>query len=163
MKRSQKLSLVLLAGAGVAAYAVARHDPSQQEEDALIYRSEQECVDARLRSPAECHGGYEAARASYSATAPRYETLEDCQKHHGRNHCVGGATATPSAAAYFVPIMAAYMIGRTAAQNMPAQPLYQHGEDERETSGGSYGGGYCTGSGGYVRSARGGGVSRVAS
>src|SRR5215213_5683837 len=107
MKRSQKLSLVLMAGAGVAAYAIARHDPSQQEEDALIYRSEQECVVANLRTPVECHEGYEAARATYGASAPRYQALEDCQKHHGRDNCVGGATAAPGAAAYFIPVMAA--------------------------------------------------------
>src|SRR4051812_26400449 len=158
MKRSQKLSLVLLAGAGVAAYAVARHDPSQQEEDALIYASERECVDAHLRSPADCHDGLEAARAADATSAPRYQSLEDCERHHGRNACVGGASASREAAAYFIPVMAAYLIGRTAAQGIPAQPLYPHAEDDREPSGGGRAGGYCTGSGGYVRRASGGGV-----
>src|SRR4051812_36610470 len=165
MKRSQTLSLVLLAGAGVAAYAVARHDPSQRGEDALIYRSEQECVEARLRSPADCHDGFEAAGAAHATSAPRYQALADCESHHGRGSCVGGAAATPQAAAHFVPVMAAYMIGRTAPQAMPPQPPYPHRDDQRDPAEGGRGGasGYCTGSGGYVRRASGGGVSRVAS
>jgi uncharacterized protein YgiB involved in biofilm formation len=164
MKRSQAISLVLIAGAGAVAYGLARSDPSQNEEDALIYRTEQECIDARLRSAAECREAYAQSRAAALQTAPRYETVNDCERHHGTLGCER-ATLGVGAGAAFVPLMAAYMIGRTSSQNLPMQPLFRHREDERQEQGssGSHGGSYCSSSGGRVYAARSGGVSRVSS
>ncbi|MFC6742177.1 DUF1190 domain-containing protein [Methylobacterium tardum] len=64
-----------------------------------------------------------------------------------------------------MPLMAGYMIGRTAAQSLPAQPLYRHApEEERPASDGAAGfaSGYCTGAGGRVLTS-GGSVARVSS
>ncbi|HEY8565267.1 MAG TPA: DUF1190 domain-containing protein [Beijerinckiaceae bacterium] len=165
MKRSQAISLVLIAGAGAVAYGLARSDPSQNEEDALIYRSEQECIEARLRSAAECSEAYAQSRAAALQTAPRYETVSDCERHHGKLGCERASSGVGAGAA-FVPLMAAYMIGRTASQNLPIQPLFRHREDEKQqeqASSGGHGGSYCSSSGGRVYAARSGGVSRVSS
>ncbi|MEG9525030.1 MAG: DUF1190 domain-containing protein, partial [Hyphomicrobiales bacterium] len=43
-KRSATISLVLLAGAGAAALLLARRDPSQREEDALVYGNDGACI-----------------------------------------------------------------------------------------------------------------------
>lgn len=163
MKRSQAISLVLLAGAGATAFAVAKLDPSQNEEDALIYRAQDECLSAALRPGDECRDEYAAAERAYRASAPRYEDEATCARHHGRADCRPAADLGGPAGS-FVPYMTAYMIGRRASQGMPPQPLYRHQPEEEEPaqggSSGHGGGGYCTGAGGRVYPAR-GGVSSV--
>ncbi|HEX2727330.1 MAG TPA: DUF1190 domain-containing protein [Beijerinckiaceae bacterium] len=161
--------MLLVAGAGVAAVGLARHDPSQREEDTLIYRSTQHCIDARQRSPGDCRAAYDMARSEHGKAAPRYEAKEDCERHHGRGGCQDAALPGQTTLA-FVPALAGYMMGRTAAQNLPVQPLYRHvekGRDEERHAGGGSGGvggvGYCTGSGARVAASGGGTSARVAS
>lgn len=161
-KRSATVSLVLLVGAGAAALALGRLDPSQREEDALIYGNDGECAAQGLRPEAECAAEYRAALASYAASAPRYETREDCERHHGPSGCTMPEADTPGIAA-FVPVMAGYMMGRTAAQGLPTQPLYRHAPEEEQVSFAGGGGGYCTGAGGTVWRASGGTAARVPS
>ncbi len=163
-KRSATVSLVLLVGAGATAFGLARRDPSQREEDALVYGNDGACIAQEVRPAEECRAEYLAALDAYAASAPRYATSEDCEHHHGP----GGCSATNGGPTGFVPRMAGYMIGRTAAQGLPAQPLYWHAPEEaRETEAGSPGGfasGYCTGAGGRVYASGGGGsITHVSS
>ncbi|QGY00820.1 DUF1190 domain-containing protein [Methylobacterium mesophilicum SR1.6/6] len=170
VKRSATISLVLIAGAGAAAFLLARRDPSQREEDALVYDNDGACIAAGVRPADACIAAYRAALDSDAAGAPRYPTLAACERHHGPGGCTartgdktGDGTGNP---AVFVPLMAGYMIGRTEAQGLPAQPLYRHApEEEREAAGGSGGfaSGYCTGAGGRVFTTGGGSVARVSS
>jgi uncharacterized protein YgiB involved in biofilm formation len=165
-KRSATISLVLLAGAGAAALLLARRDPSQREEDALVYGNDGACIAGGVRPADECVTEYRAALDSYAASAPRYPTDADCERHHGPGGCTPRTGDTAGDAASFVPLMAGYMIGRTAAQGLPAQPLYRHApEEERPASGGAGGfaSGYCTGAGGRVLTSGGGSVARVSS
>ncbi|WP_288581678.1 DUF1190 domain-containing protein [uncultured Methylobacterium sp.] len=156
MKRSATISLVLVAGAGAAAFGLARLDSSQREEDALVYGNVGACIAEGLRKPEDCTGAEAAARRAYAATAPRYETLADCERHHGRGGCVPGATVTAEAQDRSLPAMAGFMLG-PEGQDLPAQPLYAHApEEEREAQGGAHGGsgghglGYCTGTGARI-------------
>ena len=163
-KRSAAISLVLVTGAGAAALGLGWLDPSQKEEDALVYDSLSACIGQGLRTEEACTTDYAAAQAAYSTTAPRYPTAEACRAHHGPDGCVAGETVAPDAAGSFVPLMAGYMIGRTLEQGLPAQPLYRHAEETQAAGGGSRGGdGYCTGSGGRVYAAAGRPATRVAS
>lgn len=162
-KRSQTVSLILLAGAGAAALALGHADPSQKEEDALVYRDDQECIAQGLRTAEDCTREFRAAQEAHPRTATRYADNATCERHHGPGGCTAGGAVSPSAAGAFVPVFAGYMIGRTLAQGLPVQPLSRHApeEKEREPGGSSSGGGYCTSSGGRVwRSA--GGTSSVA-
>jgi uncharacterized protein YgiB involved in biofilm formation len=74
-----------------------------------------------------------------------------------------GAQCTGAARGRYLPVMAAFMMGRTDAQDLPVQPLYPHApEEERDEAGtatAGHRGGYCTGAGGRVAYA--GGASRV--
>ncbi|MCF4126181.1 DUF1190 domain-containing protein [Methylobacterium sp. SyP6R] len=159
-KRSATISLVLVAGAGAAAFALARLDSSQRDEDVLVYGSLGACIAERVRSAQACTEAEAAARAAYAASAPRYETLADCERHHGPGGCVPGETVTAAAQGRFLPAMAAFMMGRTDEQDLPVQPLYAHApQEERHAHGGGYAGGYCTGSGARIFSA--GGSSRA--
>ncbi|UHC17976.1 DUF1190 domain-containing protein [Methylobacterium currus] len=164
MKRSATLSLVLVAGAGAGAFALARLDASQRDEDVLVYRTLDACIADRVRSAQACTDAEAAARAAYAASAPRYETLADCERHHGRGGCVPGATVTPAAQGRTLPVMAAFMMGRTDEQDLPVQPLYAHAPEEEQphaAHGGGTAGGFCTGSGGRVVYAGGGSRAHV--
>jgi len=166
-KRSAAISLVLVAGVGATAFGLARLDSRRRNEDVLVYRSRDACLADRVRSAQDCTDAEAAARAAYAATAPRYETLEECERHHGRAvGCVPGATVTAAAQERFLPVMAAFMMGRDAEQALPVQPLYPHApeEEEQHAHGGSSAGssaGYCTGSGGRVAFVGGGSRAQV--
>lgn len=164
-KRSATISLVLLAGAGAAALLLARRDPSQREEDALVYDTDSACIAGGVRPADACITAYRAALDSYAASTPRYPTDAECERHHGPGGCTPRTGDTPGDTPSFVPLMAGYMIGRTAAQGLPAQPLYRHApEEERPASAGSgFASGYCTGAGGRVFTSGGGSVARVSS
>ncbi|SDA24567.1 Uncharacterized conserved protein YgiB, involved in bioifilm formation, UPF0441/DUF1190 family [Methylobacterium sp. UNC378MF] len=160
-KRSAAVSLVLVAGAGAAALTLGGLDSSQREEEALVYGSLGACIAQQLRSAEACIAAYKTAQETYAATAPRYETEADCQRHHGSSGCTPGEQVTAAANGRYLPVMAAFMMGRTDAQDLPIQPLYAHApEEERDAAGtAGHGGGYCTGAGGRVAYA--GGASRV--
>ncbi|MGE7413342.1 DUF1190 domain-containing protein [Methylobacterium tarhaniae] len=159
-KRSATISLVLVAGVGATAFGLARLDSSQRDEDVLVYGSLGACIAEQVRSAQACTEAEAAARAAYAASAPRYETLADCERHHGGGGCVPGATVTQAAEGRHLPVMAAFMMGRTDGQDLPVQPLYAHApEEERQAQGGGHAGGYCTGSGARIVSA--GGTSRA--
>lgn len=163
-KRSAAVSLVLVTGAGAAALGLGWLDPSQKEEDALVYDSRAACIGQGVRTEEACTTDYAAAQSAYAATAPRYATAEACRAHHGPDGCVAGEAVAPDAAGSFVPLMAGYMIGRTLEQGLPVQPLYRHAEENQgAASGGGGGFGYCTGSGGRVYATAGRPVTRVAS
>lgn len=162
-KRSAAVSLVLVAGAGAAALTLGGLDPSQREEEALVYGTLGACIAQQLRGAEACSAAYTSAQETYAATAPRYETEADCQRHHGTGGCTPGAQVTEAARGRYLPVMAAFMMGRTDAQDLPVQPLYPHApEEERDEAGtatAGHRGGYCTGAGGRVAYA--GGASRV--
>ncbi|MER2269436.1 DUF1190 domain-containing protein [Methylobacterium oxalidis] len=152
-KRSQTVSLVLLCGAGAAALGLGALDPSQREEDVLVYASAEACAAGRVRTEADCRRDYGIARAAYPAAAPRYGGERDCESHHGRSHCVTDAAAGLPPGGRYVPVMAGYLIGRRPEQELPPQPVFDHAPESGGHGGGS---GYCTGSGGRIATASGG-------
>jgi uncharacterized protein YgiB involved in biofilm formation len=146
-KRSQTVSLVLVAGAAATALGLGHLDPSQSEESVLVYASADACAAEAIRAAAECREAYGVARAAYPTAAPRYDGLAACEGHHGAGHCVPGETVAPDASGRYLPRMAGYMIGRSADQNIVPQPVFEH----RPGTGGHAGhGGYCMGSGARV-------------
>ncbi len=159
VKRSTTVSLVLLAGAGVVAYGLAHLDPSQDEEDVRVYAGPSDCINARLRSASDCQSDYDIARALYPTAAPRYASTAGCENHHGSGHCVPGESVTEAARGQYLPVMAGYVIGVAADQNLPPQPIFDHAPQDETHAGGDHGGtggGYCTGSGARIWTAGGG-------
>ncbi|NEU13907.1 DUF1190 domain-containing protein [Methylobacterium sp. BTF04] len=165
-KRSETVTLVLLAGAGAAAWGFARIDPSQREEDVLVYNGPEACISAAIRTSEDCRRDYATVRLAYPNAAPRYATASDCESHHGPGHCVTGDSVGASATGRFVPVLAGYIIGRTEEQDLDPQPIYDHRPSEAGPGYvGSGSGGYCTSWGGRVSTTSGGSSSfaRVAS
>ncbi|ACA19720.1 integral membrane protein-like protein [Methylobacterium sp. 4-46] len=149
LKRSQVVSLALLLGAGATAYGLARRDPSQREEDTLVYRDVATCLGQGLRSRDDCEAADREARALYPRVAPRYDTNAACEAHHGCGGCTAGGFVATEAAGHFIPLLSGFMIGRTAEQAIPVQPLFRH-ETRPCGGGGGFAGSYCTSSGGRI-------------
>jgi len=160
-KRSQTVSLVLLAGAGAAALGLGRIDLSQREEDVLIYADAEACAAAGVRSEEDCRRDHARAVATYQGAAPRYASESDCERHHGAGHCLSGGRVPTLLAGQAQPRMAAFLIGRRPEQGIEPQPLFEH-EPKAERHGSA---GYCTGSGARIVTSSGGRAStaRVAS
>ena len=157
VKRSQTVSLVLLGGAVAAAVAFAQHDPSQDEEDVLIYTNAEACIRDRLRTEADCRNDESLARRAYTDAPPRYDTMTDCEGHHGPSRCVAGAAVAESARWKYVPLMSAYLLGRRPEQGIAPQPLFDHAPQNAAAAASNAGfGGYCTRSGGRIWPASGG-------
>ncbi|MEH3144891.1 MAG: DUF1190 domain-containing protein [Methylobacterium frigidaeris] len=163
-KRSQTVSLVLVVGAGVAALALGRRDPSQREEDMLVYGSLDACLGQGLRSAGDCEAADGEARGLYPRLAPRYPSRGDCEAHHGCAGCTEGGGVSADAAGSFVPVLSGFMLARNPDQGAPVQPLFRH--ETRGCTPGSHaasGGGhsYCTASGGRVWATGSGSGARV--
>lgn len=161
--RSRTVTLVMLTGAGAAAFGLAHIDPSQDEEDVLVYTDAAACTADKIRQDEECQSTYLTARAAYPEAAPRYDTMQACESHHGPGHCLTGGSVATSASGRFVPRMAGYVIGRRWDQDLMPQPIYEHAPDQRAESHGtgSHGTGYCTSWGGRVSTMSGGTSSRA--
>lgn len=163
-KRSQTVTLVLLASAGATAWALSRVDPSQREEDVLVYAGPDACIAGRVRTADACRRDYAVARLAYPNAAPRYATVSDCESHHGPGHCVSGDGVVADARGRFVPVMAGYVVGRTDAQALDPQPVFDHRPSEGHSGVGfASNGGYCTGWGGRVPGVGGGAATRIVS
>lgn len=159
IKRSQTVSLALLATAGVAALGIGEFDWSQKEEDIVVYADADACITAKLRSETDCRSDYAKARAAYPWGAPRYATMNLCESHHGAGHCVAGETVTEGARGQFVPRMAAYFMARKAEQAVEPEPIYEHQPQSASSSSSSGTGGYCRSGGGRIWTSSGGRAS----
>ncbi|MCR0984405.1 DUF1190 domain-containing protein [Roseomonas populi] len=126
MRRSSKIALTLVAGAGIGAWAVGAFSGDRDEEGVLT--SEAACVE-RLGSDAgpECGDVFRDAAAEHARTAPRYASEQECREATG-GECTGvGASksAGATAASLFIPAMAGVMVGRLLADGTRgAMPVY---------------------------------------
>ncbi|KQT53386.1 hypothetical protein ASG52_04480 [Methylobacterium sp. Leaf456] len=142
-KRSQTVSTALVASAGLAAFGLGSLTWVTPSQNVLVYPDAAACAAEGIRPAAECQSEYATARAAYPRTAPHYDTELDCARHHGSFRC--SADAATTGPRRFVPRMAGYMIGRSAAQGLTPEPVYDHVAGH-----GGHGGSYCTGSGSAI-------------
>lgn len=144
-KRSQTVSTVLVAGAGLAALSLGSLDRTIPGRDVLVYADVTACAADAIRAADDCRSAYDVARAAYPSSAPHYESLPRCEQHHGSNRCeTDGAVDLPDPMR-FVPRMAGYLLGRTAADGVTPEPVYDHSSGQS-----GHHGAYCTGSGGRI-------------
>lgn len=132
MRRSTIVTLTLLAGSGVAFYALTGGEPDVDTVDTLV-EDETACI-ARFGpgTEADCRATLAQARAQHLQTAPRFETLAACAEATG-SACETVATPNPpgkvlapSLASVAVPVMAGVLIGRMwdNGQGRMATPVY---------------------------------------
>lgn len=131
MKRSKRITLVLMGTAGLITLAAC--DDTPEVEDAKFFKSEAEC--AASSDPQDCKDAFETARKEHWRTAPSFTSRESCEAQFGAANCVqtnvqpGTAQATPTASAgmssWFLPALGGYFIGRTLG-GLSAMPYYQN-------------------------------------
>lgn len=149
-KRSQTVSTVLVASAGLAALGLGSLERTAPSKDVLVYADAAACAADGIRPAEECRSDDATARAAYPSTAPHYDSAAECEGHHGSSHCLPDPNAPPQS----VPRMAGFLLGRRASDWVTPEPVYEH----RQGHGGHHGS-YCTGSGGKVSTGGGGHAS----
>ncbi|MCP1557529.1 UNVERIFIED_ORG: uncharacterized protein YgiB involved in biofilm formation [Methylobacterium sp. SuP10 SLI 274] len=149
-KRSQTVSTVLVASAGLAALGLGSLERTAPSKDVLVYVDAAACAADGIRPAEECRSDYATARAAYPSTAPHYDSAAECEGHHGSSHCLPDPNTPPQS----VSRMAGFLLGRRASDWVTPEPVYEH----RQGHGGHHGN-YCTGSGGKVSSGGGGHAS----
>ncbi|MGU3359974.1 DUF1190 domain-containing protein [Methylobacterium sp. M6A4_1b] len=131
LKRSETVTLILLAGAGAASVALARIDPTQRMEDIRVYPNAEACGLGRVRTVEDCRAEYAEALRTYATAAPAYPTRDLCEAQHGIGQCRRRDTAAQPGDESFVPLMVAYAVGLTAAQELEPQPLFRNAGADR--------------------------------
>lgn len=135
MKRSRRITLVLMGTAGLISLAAC--DDKPEVEEARFFKSEAEC--AASSDPQDCKDAFETARKEHWRTAPSFTSRENCEAQFGAQNCVETktqpGTAQQSGAAqaqagsgmssWFIPALAGYFIGRTTG-GLSAMPFYQN-------------------------------------
>ena len=149
-KRSQTVSTVLVASAGLAALGLGSLERTAPSKDVLVYVDAAACAADGIRPADECRSDYATARAAYPSTAPHYDSTAECEEHHGSSHCL----TDPNTPSQSVPRMAGFLLGRRASDWVTPEPVYEH----RQGHGGHHGN-YCTGSGAKVSTGGGGHAS----
>jgi len=139
MKRSRRITLVLMGTAGLISLATC--DETPETPDAVFFKSEAEC--AAANDPTDCRDAFETARKEHWRTAPSFTSRDSCEAQFGAQNCVqtnvqpGTAQAAPGTASvpaspgatagmssWFIPALAGYFIGRTTG-GLSAMPYYQ--------------------------------------
>lgn len=149
MKRSSKLALVSAAGiAAVVAYTWYSGNADAVTES-NIYTSVSDCISSG-NDEAVCKAHFGEAMDTYTKTAPRFVSQQDCEKDFGTGACMAAptvdnagatanngnnistaenaTTATTGGTSYFMPMMMGFMMGRmmqNARMTGPAAaPMY---------------------------------------
>jgi uncharacterized protein YgiB involved in biofilm formation len=123
MKRSRHIALL---GMGVSTLVLTACGSDNKVDIATsTYSSVADCVSAKVLTEAQCNRAFEVAVDVHDETAPRFETLKQCEEVAGENKCERGpsqssSTSTnptyrPSFVSFIVP-----HIGPSAG----VQPLY---------------------------------------
>lgn len=137
MKRSQQIRLVLLGSA--SAIALTACDQAQDlPKDAKFFRDQAQC-EAEIKGT-DCKKAFEESRDAHVKTAPRFETLQECQAKFGDDNCTpatppGQQTAAGSSGGFFMPLMMGYMMGRMG-NNVVSQPVYRDAKNTAYAGGG---------------------------
>ncbi len=132
MRRSTIVTLTLLAGSGVAFYALSGGEPDVDATDTLV-EDEAACI-ARFGpgTEADCRATLAQARSQHLQTAPRFESLAACAEATGAacetvaSPNPPGKVLAPGLASVAVPVMAGVLMGRLwdNGQGRMTTPVY---------------------------------------
>lgn len=118
MKRSRSIELVLM---GTVPLLLAAG--CDQEPHMLAYTSVQQCIDDGQVSPDVCERGYEQA-VQAQRTAPRFDTLADCEAQFGWGQC---HAARSGSASWFIPAAAGFLLGHVLGSHSYYYRHYSYG------------------------------------
>lgn len=125
-KRTLVISLLAL---GAGAVTIGNFTGSgSSSSDTRTYRSIGQCEADRLLTAAECATQFQQAKQAHERAAPAFANRADCEKEFGANNCAQ-PTTNPARQTSYLPIMAAYLIGRRAAGGYQAAPMFRRPGD----------------------------------
>ena len=129
MKRSKSIGLVMM---GVSAIALTACE--EQQVDAMVYDSVQQCVADNEMTREQCQTDYQAAQTAHVQAAPKYTSVEACQVDFGPENCEEAPQRSSSGGSIFMPLMMGYMMGSMLGgrrSGVAAQPLYRSADDSK--------------------------------
>lgn len=106
------------------AIAAASLMACSSREPVVAYDDVAQCVAQNPELAGECRTAYDAAQMKAEKTAPKYQSLADCQAEFGPENCV--QQPGPQGQSWFMPAMAGFMLGRALDRNdyYRAAPLF---------------------------------------
>lgn len=154
MKRSRSIRLVLLGTVGLVGLAGCDDTPVAGEGQ--FFRDPSEC--RKVLDAATCDSQFAAAQKEHVRTAPKFNTLQQCEAQFGASNCTaaptpdgaqagsttpsqgqGQQTAQSGSGSFFMPLMLGYLGGQMMSRmGQPAQPVYRDAQN-RAYSGGASG------------------------
>lgn len=105
MKRSRAIELTLMGTVPLLVAGCGGPPP----QSALLYQNLQQCVRAGQVSPEVCAQAYADALEAQYRSAPRFDSLADCEAQFGYDQCHPIAT---SSGHWFMPALAGFLVGR---------------------------------------------------
>ncbi len=92
------------------------------QQEATIYTNEADCADANPGHEAECKAAFEQAVADAERTAPKYNSMSDCEYEFGYDRC---RAVNNSSGSFFMPFMAGYMLSNLLSPGpYYSQPMF---------------------------------------
>ena len=129
MKRSRSIGLVMMGASAIALTAC-----EEQQVDAMVFESLQQCYADQALTRAQCDVEYETARTAHIQAAPKYTSLKACQSDFGAENCEQAAQRTTTGGSVFMPLMMGYMMGSMLGgprAGVASQPLYRSVDDPK--------------------------------
>lgn len=150
MKRSTRVSLVLLASvSAAAALSGCEQAPQTPADNGGTFANKAECV--AVYDQATCDAADKLASQEHLQNAPKFSRREECIAQFGADMCQPASTYGGSSNV-FMPMMLGYMMG--SAMSTPAPLYYGPGSyRERERRGAGYQAPIYTSGRGYSRTA----------
>lgn len=150
MKRSTRISLVLLASVSAAAtLSGCEQSPQAPADNGGTFANKAECV--AVYDQATCDAADKLAQQEHLQNAPHFNTQAQCAAEYGADMCrPASAYGGNSGSNFFVPAMLGYMMG--SAMSTPA-PLYYGRDAYRHRNDPGYVAPIYTSGRGYSRSA----------
>ena len=100
----------------------------EAKEEALVYKSVEECVKAGEQDAAVCKAEFAKAEKLHTEVAPRYKSSNDCYSDFGYDRC--RQYRTSSGTSMWLPFMVGYMLApRIGGGSVYSQPLYRPAND----------------------------------
>jgi uncharacterized protein YgiB involved in biofilm formation len=129
-KRTMVITLLAL-GAGAVTVGNLTGAGSTRGTDQRTYRSVAQCEEEKLLSPQECVANFVQARQMHERAAPAFNSRTDCEREYGPGMCVPPSSESGRTNTY-IPLMAAYLIGRRAAGGYQPAPMYRRPGDPQD-------------------------------
>jgi uncharacterized protein YgiB involved in biofilm formation len=95
-----------------------------------VYTDVTKCAAARIVPAQSCQTEWKTALSFHHKNAPTYPTAATCERVHGVGKCIRPETpGDPLRAASYIPMMAAYVVGKAADGRFEGAPLHQFASD----------------------------------